>query len=86
MLKVESQTKFVYAFQKLMSKVLTSGVFYKFKCELYHESYYRRWTRNFAEKRGKYIGISVLNNKSVPLKKKIGVCHQLLNCDYFPHF
>ena len=68
------------------STILTSGVVYKFQCELCNGSYYGECIRHLAIKSGEDIGISPLTNKGVQPRKDSAACHHLLNCNYSPTF
>ena len=80
----KSQNKLCNNFhlKDFVSKILTSGVVYKLQCELSNESYYGECVRHLAVRSGKHIGISVLTNKRVQLRKDSAVCHRFLNCNY----
>ena len=80
----KSQNKLCNNFhlEDLVSKILTSGVVYKFQCELCNESYYGDTVRHLAVRSGKHIGILLLINKRVQLRKDSAVCHSFLNCNH----
>ena len=75
-----------FHFKDPIPKTFTSGVAYKFQCELCNESYYGESVRHFAVRSVEYIGISPLTNKKAQSQKDSVVCHHLLNCKYSPSF
>ena len=71
-----------FHFKYPVPQILTSGVVYKFQCELCNESYYGECGRHLGLGSGEHIGISPLTNKKVQPRKDSTVCHHLLNCNY----
>ena len=67
-------------------QILTSGVVYKFYCELCNESYNGECVIHLAVRSGEYIGISPLTNEKVRPRKGGAISHHLLNCNYSPTF
>ena len=80
----KSQNKLCNNFhlEDLVSKILTSGVVYKLQCELCNQSCYGDTVRHLPVRSGKHIGISLLTNKRVQLKKDSAAFHRFLNCNY----
>ena len=75
-----------FRFKDPITQILTSGVIYKFQCELCNEYYYGKYVRHLAVRSGEDIGISPLTNKRVQPRKDSAVCHHLLNWNYSPTF
>ena len=68
-------------FKDQIPKDLTSGVVYKFQCELCNESYYGECIRHLNVRIGEHIGISPLTRKQVKPKNS-SVADHLLPCNH----
>ena len=76
----KSQNKLAKAFRfkDHIPKELTSGVVYKFQCELCNESYYGQCVRHLNVRIEEHIGISPLTEKKVKPKRSAVSDHLLL--------
>ena len=83
----KSQNKLAKTFHFIdrIPKELTSGVVYKFQCELCNESYYGECVRHLHIRIGEHIGISPLTKKKVKPKGSAASDHLLL-CNHSPSF
>ena len=83
----KSQNKLAKAFRvkDRISKELTSGVFYKFQCGLWNQSYYGECVRHRNVTIGEHIRISPVTRKKVKPKAS-AVSDHLLLCNHSSSF
>ena len=65
-----------------ISKALTFGFLYKFKCGLCNESYYSECVRHYAGRIGEHIGISPLAKKQVKQGQLRSQSFTILLCNH----
>ena len=68
-------------FKHRIPENLTSGVVYKFQCELYNESYYGGCVRHLNVRIDEHIGISPLTKNQVKPKNRSVADHLLFKND-----
>ena len=78
MFKSQNKLAKAFRFKDRIPKELTSGVVYKFQCELCNESYYGQCVRHLNVRIEEHIGISPLTEKKVKPKRSAVRDHLLL--------
>ena len=78
MFKSQNKLANAFRFKDRIPKELTSGVVYKFQCELCNDSCYGECIRHINVRIGERLGMSPLTKKKVS--------NNLLPCNYSPSF
>ena len=82
------RVKNVFTFEDKLSKMLLSGLVYKYKCRGCNATDYGKTKRHFKVRICEHLGISDLTEKKVKIEnnKLTAIQEHLLSCNYSPSF